>query len=121
MGSDNLKETAIDEVLRIVGLIETGVRNLSAHMEAVEVRLDKIESRLDAVESRFQELEKTVDDRLQQARPVWEAVLTRLGTMEERLNDIEYLIRGTNDNMLRSQARIIKVEDRLDKLEEKAS
>lgn len=48
-------------------------------------RLDSMDSRLDSMGSRLTTLEDKVDRRLQETRPIWEQVLTRLTSVEEQL------------------------------------
>jgi tetrahydromethanopterin S-methyltransferase subunit G len=54
---------------------------------------------------RLTALEEKVDSRLQDTRPIWEAVLARLDSMETRLNSID--------------ARLDSMDTRLEKVEDK--
>lgn len=109
-------------------------------------RLDSIDSRLDNVESRLTALEDKVDRRLHDTRPIWEQVLVRLdavegqlvnfdgrmGGFEQRLDDFGAELRSGLRSFERQVGRlaedVLKVradqrglEDRMDKLESKAT
>ena len=51
--------------------------------------LANINQRLNGLEVRLTRLEEKVEARLQDTRPIWEAVLSRLDSMETRLDSIE--------------------------------
>ena len=51
--------------------------------------LSNLNRRFDGLEVRLTALEEKVEARLQDTRPIWEAVLSRLDTMETRLGSIE--------------------------------
>lgn len=46
-------------------------------------------ARLDSIDARMTALEERVDRRLQETRPIWEAVLARLDKLEERMTALE--------------------------------
>ena len=46
-------------------------------------------SQLESLNSRMTALEEKVDRRLQETRPIWEQVLSRLDTIDERLRRLE--------------------------------
>lgn len=48
--------------------------------------LGQILARFDSLETRLTTLEEKVDRRLQETRPIWEQVLTRLMEVEDRLS-----------------------------------
>ena len=51
--------------------------------------LGNINQRLSGLEVRLTRLEERVDARLQETRPIWEAVLSRLDKIETRLDRME--------------------------------
>ena len=51
--------------------------------------LANINQRLNGLEVRLTNLEETVDVRLRETRPIWEAVLSRLDSIEMRLDRME--------------------------------
>jgi chromosome segregation ATPase len=67
--------------------------------------LTNINQRLNGLEVRLTELEAKVDARLHDTRPIWEAVLSRLDSMDTRLNSMD--------------ARLEKMDARLEKVEDK--
>jgi hypothetical protein len=52
-------------------------------------RFDGMETRFAGLEGRLTSLEEKVDARLQETRPIWEAVLARLDKMDERLKRVD--------------------------------
>ena len=109
-------------------------------------RLDSIDSRLGNVEGRLSALEDKVDRRLQDTRPIWEQVLVRLDAVEgqlvsfdgrmvsfeKRLDDFGSELRSSLRRFDRQIERLAKdvlevraeqrgLEDRMDKLEPKAT
>ena len=52
-------------------------------------RLSGLESRMDGLESRLTTLEEKVEARLHDTRPIWEAVLSRLDSIEARLDRMD--------------------------------
>ncbi|MFL6257405.1 MAG: hypothetical protein ACJ74T_20565 [Pyrinomonadaceae bacterium] len=67
--------------------------------------LTNINQRLNGLEVRLTELEAKVEARLHDTRPIWEAVLSRLDSMDTRLNSMD--------------ARLEKMDARLEQVEDK--
>ena len=65
--------------------------------------LSNLNRRFDGVESRLTSLGEKVDTRLQETRPIWEAVLLRLDKIETRLDSMD--------------TRLERVEDKFDVVE----
>ena len=65
---------------------------------------------LNSINGRLTALEEKVDRRLQETRPIWEQVLSRLTEIETRLTDIEARLSGV-------ESRLDNVEKRLEKVE----
>jgi hypothetical protein len=88
-------------------------------------RLDSIDSRLDNVEGRLTTLEDKVDRRLQETRPIWEQVLARLDSLESEVRTgfrrIERNVGTLIKDVLEVRADQHDLEDRMDKLEPKAT
>lgn len=55
---------------------------------------DRVLARLDTLDARLTALEDKVDRRLQETRPIWEQVLTRLDSFEGRLDGFEVKLDG---------------------------
>ena len=89
------------------------------------VRLDSIDSRLGNVEGRLTALEDKVDRRLQDTRPIWEQVLMRLDSFESELRSglrgFERQVGKLAEDVLKVRADQRGLEDRMDKLESKAT
>ena len=101
--------------------------------------VSQILTRLDSIDSRLTTLEDKVDRRLQETRPIWEQVLvrldgfeTRMSGFERRLDDFGSELRTSLRSFERQVGRlaedVLKVradqrdlEDRMDKLEPKAT
>jgi chromosome segregation ATPase len=90
--------------------------------------LRSIDGRLTAVETRLTALEDKVERRLQDTRPIWEQVLTRLTEVEERLmkglkkveDEVDSLgrkFREFNRDILKLQNRDDDLAERMDKIE----
>jgi chromosome segregation ATPase len=60
-----------------------------ARFDALDSRISSLEGKVDEMNGRLTTLEDKVDSRLRETRPIWEAVLTRLGAIENSLNSIE--------------------------------
>ena len=58
-------------------------------LRLILARLDSIDGRINGLELRMTALEEKVDRRLQETRPIWEAVLARLDKIEERMTALE--------------------------------
>jgi|ERR671927_61245 chromosome segregation ATPase len=67
--------------------------------------LANINQRLGGLDGRLTSLEEKVDKRLQETRPIWEAVLLRLDKVETRLD-------GMDARLESMDARLEKVEDK---------
>ena len=80
-----------------------GVQLILTRLGSMDLRFNSLESRLDSIDKRLTTLEEKVDRRLQETRPIWEQVLTRLDGIDARLGAIEQ--------------RLDKVESRLEKVE----
>ncbi|MET0623939.1 MAG: hypothetical protein ABW250_13220 [Pyrinomonadaceae bacterium] len=88
----------------------------------------RIESKVDALDVRLTTLEEKVDARLRETRPIWEAVLTRLDGVENRLGVIEKEVKdiGRGVELLHKdvfQVRIRQEElrERVEKLESQST
>jgi DNA repair exonuclease SbcCD ATPase subunit len=72
---------------------------------------------LENLNGRMTALEDKVDRRLQETRPIWEQVLSRLDGVEARLNSIEARLDRVEARLDSIEARLDKIEARLDKVE----
>lgn len=106
-----------------------------ARFDALDARMDRFETRIegkvDALDGRLTALEEKVDSRLRETRPIWEAVQTRLASVEESLGGLERevrMVRRTmkflHEDVLRTRAEnaevegdVVKLDERIEKLE----
>ena len=58
-------------------------------LRGIHARFDSIDGRLDTLDGRLTALEDKVDRRLQETRPIWEQVLTKLNGLETKVDGIE--------------------------------
>ena len=66
-------------VLEQLAAVREGLSSLSGRLSGVEDRLSGVEVRLSA-------LEEKVDARLRETRPIWESVLSRVETIDTKLD-----------------------------------
>lgn len=92
MSEDLTRQLPDDALTQILGAI----RELGG-------RMDNFERRMDAFESRIENLDRKVDERLYDTRPIWEQVLA----------DVEHLRQG----QARLEERQQRFEERLERLE----
>jgi predicted nuclease with TOPRIM domain len=85
-------------------LPDDGVRLILARLDSMNSRFDSMDARLDSMDARLTALEDKVDRRLQETRPIWEQVLTRLTAVEERLTNVE-------GELVKLGTRVKNVED----------
>ena len=85
----------------------------------------QILARLDSMDERLVGLEDRVDRRLQETRPIWEQVLARLDSLESEVRTgfrrIERNVGTLIKDVLEVRADQRDLEDRMDKLESKAT
>jgi septal ring factor EnvC (AmiA/AmiB activator) len=60
---------------------------------------ERVFARFDNLDGRLTALEDKVDSRLRETRPIWEAVLTRLTGVEERVGGLETEVRQVRRTM----------------------
>ena len=81
--SENLTQQLPEDLLRL----------LLARLDSIDARMTSIEQRMTTLEQRMDALEEKVDRRLQETRPIWEAVLKRLDAVEARMACLESEVR----------------------------
>ena len=85
--------------------------------ERIFARFDSLDTRLDNSDRRLTTLEETVDARLHETRPIWEAVLSRLDSIEGELKSINRQMRVLHGDVLRVCGDQEDLHERLSKLE----
>jgi hypothetical protein len=108
----------LDSLISLVQQIAIDVRSSSE-------RLERVEGRLERLETRQERLETKVDERLHDTRPMWEALqtqITELRTdMEKGFRRLDHKIELYHKTLIELYADHRDLEERVDKLEEKAS
>jgi chromosome segregation ATPase len=90
--------------------LEKRMGALEGRMDVMEVRMGTLESRVGSLESKVDRLDEKVDRRLQETRPIWEAVQTQL----ERLNSkVDILI----SDFYEMRTDIVRLDKRVTSLE----
>jgi len=101
-----------------------------ARFDALDARINSFESRIEAkvdgLDGRLTTLEEKVDTRLRETRPIWEAVLTRLTSIEERVGNVETevrqvrrVMRTMHEDILQTRGEQVGLDDDLGKLTER--
>ena len=88
--SENLTQQLPEDLLR---QILASINSLGERMTSLEQRMTSLEQLITALEQRMDALEEKVDRRLQETRPIWEAVLKRLDAVEVRMAGLESEVR----------------------------
>ena len=74
---------------------------------------------LNSINGRLTALEEKVDRRLQDTRPIWEQVLSRLTNVEARLTGIETRLTNIEARLSSVESRLDNIETRLTNVEER--
>ncbi len=111
-----------------MGRFESRLDSLETKVDALDSRLSSLENKVDALDGRLTTLEEKVDARLRETRPIWEAVLTRLDGVENRLEGIEKEVkdigRGVfllHEDNLRIRTDQRDLRERVEKLESQST
>jgi chromosome segregation ATPase len=99
-------ETRLSHLETQVSAVETRLSHLETQVSTVETRLSALETQVSAVETRLSALEQRVDERLQDTRPMWEALNARLDRIEAE----------TNTRFTAIEQRLDRIEIRLDQM-----
>ncbi len=73
---------------------------------------------LEALSNRLNALEGKVDARLRETRPIWEAVLSRLDSMDTRFNGMDTRLDSMDARLERMETRLERVDDKFDTVAE---
>ena len=117
MGEDNTQHLPSEDIKRIL-----------ARFDSVDSGLATLDTRLTTFDTRLTTLEEKVDRRLQETRPIWEQVLTRLDSLDIRMGSLESEMRSGFRKLERQMGELAKdviivradqrdLEKRMDKLE----
>lgn len=109
--------------------------SLDARIDRVETKVDGLDSRLsslgnkvDGLDGRLTTLEAKVDSRLRETRPIWEAVLTRLGDVEsgveglkQEVKKLTHTVMLVHEDNLHIRAGQRELNQRVEKLESQST
>jgi chromosome segregation ATPase len=70
-------------------LLEQRVEKLEEQGDRLEQKVSRLEQKIDVIDGRLSSLEATVDNRLKETRPVWEAIEARLEAVEINLDRVQ--------------------------------
>lgn len=107
-----------DRLFMRLDAIEARFGGMEDRLSGIENELGEVKTHLSVVESRLDNLEEKVDARLRETRPIWEGVLMRLDSMEERFKSVEEKMdtltryfQELHKDMMYMRSRINKLED----------
>jgi chromosome segregation ATPase len=83
---------------------------LDARFDSLEERVNQLDGRMDSFDARLASLDEKVDRRLQETRPIWEAVLAQL----EQLNSKFKIVA---DDLLDLRAKVDVLDRRVTTIE----
>jgi chromosome segregation ATPase len=89
--------------------------------ERVFARFDAMDARFDVLDTRLTALEEKVEARLQETRPIWEAVLSRLDNIDGEIKSVNRRVRVLHDDILRVREDQEDLRERVSKLESEPS
>lgn len=119
---DTTKELPIGD--RLDSLISL-VQQIAVDVRSSSERLERLESRQERLDERLERLETKVDERLHDTRSMWEALqthITELRTdMEKGFRRLDHKVELYHKTLIELYADHRDLEERVDKLEEKAS
>jgi chromosome segregation ATPase len=82
-----------------------------ARFDALDARFDSLESRVGALESKVDQLEEKVDRRLQETRPIWEAVQEQLRRLNSKVDILITDFYEVETDFVRHDKRLTSLED----------
>jgi chromosome segregation ATPase len=92
-----------------------------ARFDALDNRFNALEKRFDETDVRLTALEDKVDARLHETRPIWEAVLSRLDSIDGEIKSVNRRVRVLHDDILRAREEQEDLRERVTKLESEPS
>lgn len=92
-----------------------------ARFDAMDTRFDSLEAKVDALDTRLTGVEAKVDAHLHETRPIWEAVLSRLDSIDGEIKSVNRRVRVLHDDVLRVREEQEDLRERVTKLESEPS
>jgi chromosome segregation ATPase len=81
----------IDRLLSLAEEMNTRLQNVEERLQNVEERLQNVELGQDAFKTQLETLDAKVEKRLQDPRPIWENVQSRLADLDKKFDGIAEL------------------------------
>lgn len=85
----------------------------------MRTELSSVRAEITTSNERLIKLEEKVDERLRETRPIWEAVLARLDSIESRMNTLELSNSAIEMRLGALEIRMGAFESKLSKIDEK--
>ena len=111
--TQNLNAGSFEErVLAEFATLRTEITTMRQEQAAMRQEQAAIREICGHLNARLIALEEKVDRRLQETRPIWEGVLTRLTGIEETFEELVYQFKILNGDVLKMRAHIDRLDDR---------
>jgi len=104
-------------ILTTVQILEKRSINVEAQFGTVDVRLERLELRFENFNSRLQRVEKLIEQRLYDTRPIWHKVVADIGQFQESQQRLEKGQNVLNDAIRKINAEFHTIDERLRGLE----
>ena len=110
-----------DLTQKLNGSIEDKIDWLITAVQSVDSQLANVETRLASVETRLETLEIKVDERMEETRPLWEALQAQLTELKESQDKgfrrFDHAMDVVSGNQNRLHADYVELESRVYKIE----
>jgi chromosome segregation ATPase len=88
-------------------------------LDQIDKNVAEIRTELAEIRTELAELSERVDQRLQDTRPIWEAVNTQLGEIKDQIKHVDRKLVALSGTTLDHSASIGELFERVEKLEPK--
>jgi chromosome segregation ATPase len=91
MSEDTTQLLLVARVDRLISLAEetnTRLQNVKERLQNLENRVQNVEAGQDAFKTQLENLDAKVEKRLQDTRPIWESVQSRLADLDKKVDGI---------------------------------
>lgn len=109
LGSINRRLSALENK---VDTLDKKVDALDNRVHALENKVDSLDKKVGALEIKVDSLEEKVDRRLQETRPMWEAMQAQLNRIEVQLEENNFHVKTLINDSFKLRSRVERLEDR---------
>jgi len=91
MSEDTTQQLLVARLDRLIPIVEetnAWLQNVEARLQNVEARLQNVEEGQDALKAQLENLDARVEKRLQDTRPIWEGVQSRLADLDKKVDEL---------------------------------